>query len=112
MRYPLTATLRDGYPVTLGHALVVPNRHVASLFELPTDELQAVWATVAALRRQLAQELGVASFNIGINDGADAGQTVGHAHVHVIPRRAGDVADPRGGVRWVVPDHAAWWVTR
>ena len=110
-RDALTATLRDGFAVTEGHSLVVPIRHVASLFELSTDELHAVWEAVAALRHMHARELGVTAFNVGINDGADAGQTVAHAHVHVIPRRPGDVADPRGGVRWVVPDRAAWWKT-
>lgn len=108
-RDALTTSLRDAYPVTEGHSLVTPVRHVASLFELSSEERQAVWDEVAQVRAELMRDLGVEAFNIGLNDGAAAGQTVPHAHVHVIPRRVGDVPDPRGGVRWVVPTRAAWW---
>ena len=106
---PLTRTIRDAFPVTPGHTLVVPNRHVSGLFELGEDELRAIWDEVADVRRSLEHEFGVSAFNVGLNDGAAAGQTVPHAHVHVIPRRVGDVDDPRGGVRWVVPKTAAYW---
>jgi diadenosine tetraphosphate (Ap4A) HIT family hydrolase len=99
----------DGFPVTQGHTLVIPKRHVASLFELPDEEQAAVWRLVAQVRALLMAGLQPNGFNIGINDGPSAGQTVMHAHVHIIPRRHGDVADPRGGVRWVVPDKAAYW---
>lgn len=101
--------LLDGFPVTPGHTLVVPRRHVASLFDLPQVERAAVWALVAEVRSLLAAELQTDAFTIGLNDGPAAGQTVPHAHVHVIPRRTGDVPDPRGGVRWVVPHKAAYW---
>jgi diadenosine tetraphosphate (Ap4A) HIT family hydrolase len=106
----LTTSLRDAYPLTDGHSLVTPARHVASLFGLSAEEREAVWEEVGRVRADLMRELGVDAFNIGLNDGVAAGQTVLHAHVHVIPRRAGDVPDPRGGVRWVVPARAAWWV--
>lgn len=99
----------DAFPVAEGHTLIVPKRHVASLFELAEEELAAVWRAVARVREALASELRPDGFNIGLNDGTSAGQTVMHAHVHVIPRRKGDVVDPRGGVRWVVPDKAAYW---
>ncbi len=99
----------DGFPVTQGHTLVVPKQHVASLFELPGDEQAAVWALVAQVHGLLLNELQPDGFNVGLNDGTAAGQTVMHAHVHVIPRRHEDVADPRGGVRWVIPDKAAYW---
>jgi diadenosine tetraphosphate (Ap4A) HIT family hydrolase len=99
----------DGYPVAEGHTLVIPRRHVASLFDLPEVEQAAIWRIVAEVRRLLVERYQVDGFNIGLNDGKAAGQTVTHAHVHVIPRRRGDVADPRGGVRWVVPDKAAYW---
>jgi len=99
----------DGFPVAQGHTLVVPKRHVASLFELPAEEQAAVWALVAQVRALLLDEFQPDGFNVGLNDGTAAGQTVMHAHVHVIPRRHEDVADPRGGVRWVVPDKAAYW---
>jgi len=99
----------DGFAVTEGHTLVIPRRHVASLFDLPEHEQAAVWRLVAEVRATLMAELEPDGFNVGLNDGPAAGQTVMHAHVHVVPRRAGDVADPRGGVRWVVPDKAADW---
>lgn len=99
----------DGFPVAQGHTLVVPRTHVASLFELPDEEQAAVWKLVAQVRARLVDQLQPDGFNVGLNDGAAAGQTVMHAHVHVVPRWTGDVADPRGGVRWVVPDKAAYW---
>jgi diadenosine tetraphosphate (Ap4A) HIT family hydrolase len=102
----------DGYPVSPGHALVIPRRHAASLFELDAEERAAVWELVGEVREWLCGERGPAAFNIGLNDGEEAGQTVRHAHVHVIPRYAGDVADPRGGVRWVVPEKADYWSDR
>jgi diadenosine tetraphosphate (Ap4A) HIT family hydrolase len=101
--------LPDWFPVTQGHTLVLPKRHVATLFELPGDEQAAVWKLVALVRALLLAEFKPDGFNVGLNDGTAAGQTVSHAHVHVIPRRHGDVADPRGGVRWIVPDKAAYW---
>ena len=76
---------------------------------LPEPEQVAVWALVAQVRSLLLAELHPDGFTVGLNDGPAAGQTVPHAHVHVIPRRHGDVPDPRGGVRWVVPDKAAYW---
>jgi diadenosine tetraphosphate (Ap4A) HIT family hydrolase len=99
----------DAYPVAEGHMLVVPKRHVTSLFDLPEEEQAALWRLVALVRARLMDELMPDGFNVGVNDGTAAGQTVPHAHVHVIPRRAGDVADPRGGVRWVVPAKAQYW---
>jgi diadenosine tetraphosphate (Ap4A) HIT family hydrolase len=101
--------LSDAYPVTDGHTLVVPVRHVASLFDLPPDELADVWRLVGEVRAALAASHTPDAFTIGVNDGEAAGQTVGHAHVHVIPRHAGDVEDPRGGIRWVIPDRAPYW---
>ncbi len=106
---PHAVALLDGFPVTPGHTLVVPKRHLVSLFDLPEAERAAVWALVAEVRGLLAAELGPDGFTVGLNDGPAAGQTVPHAHVHIIPRRTGDVPDPRGGVRWVVPHTAAYW---
>src|SRR5262245_10082232 len=93
--------LPDAFPVAPGHTLVVPRRHVASLFDLPDEDQAAVWRLVARVRALLVAELSPDGFNVGLNDGEAAGHTVMHAHAHVIPRRRGDVADPRGGVRWV-----------
>lgn len=105
----LAAALADGFPVSTGHTLVVPRRHVVSYFELTSDEQHAIWRVVLEVRARLDRENQPAGYNLGINVGEAAGQTVGHAHVHVIPRYAGDVEDPRGGVRWVLPSKAAYW---
>jgi diadenosine tetraphosphate (Ap4A) HIT family hydrolase len=102
----------DGFPVTDGHALVVPRRHVASWFEATVDEHAALLAGIAAMRALVLARGPVDGWNLGINDGPAAGQTVPHLHVHLIPRRAGDVDDPRGGVRWVVPARARYWTER
>src|SRR5207245_1635860 len=97
------AAFPDKFPIAEGHTLVVPRRHVASLFDLTEKEQAAVWTLVAQVRAKLMAELQPDGFNIGLNDGTAAGQTVLHAHVHVIPRRLGDTDDPRGGVRWILP---------
>jgi diadenosine tetraphosphate (Ap4A) HIT family hydrolase len=99
----------DAYPVTDGHTLVVTRRHVASLYELSDTEQEGVWKLVSEVRQRLLTKLKPDGFNIGANDGLAAGQTVMHAHVHVIPRWDADVPDPRGGIRWVIPDKAAYW---
>src|SRR5262245_42317915 len=104
------AAFPDAFPVVEGHLLVVPKRHVVSLFDLTDEEQAAIWRLVGRVRGKLASELRPDGFNVGVNDGPAAGQTVLHAHVHVIPRRAGDVADPRGGIRRVLPAKAPYWV--
>ena len=101
--------LRDKYPVSRGHILIVPRRHVASFREMTPDE----WAAVHRLARTLAaamqaEDPAVQGFNLGINDGRPAGQTVFHVHVHLIPRRSGDVKQPEGGVRGVIPGKASY----
>jgi len=105
-----TAVL-DGYPVSEGHTLVIPNRHVGSIFELRGNEQADVWSLVAEVRDKLKTSLAgePEGFNIGPNDGVVAGQTVGHAHIHLIPRYPGDAPDPRGGIRWVLPRKANYW---
>jgi diadenosine tetraphosphate (Ap4A) HIT family hydrolase len=101
--------IRDRYPLSTGHTLVIPRRHVVTPFDLHPDELASVWSLVARVRRVLLVELVPDAFTIGLNDGTAAGQTIMHAHMHVIPRWTGDVADPRGGVRWVIPAQAPYW---
>jgi diadenosine tetraphosphate (Ap4A) HIT family hydrolase len=101
--------LWDAFPLTEGHTLVVPRQHVASLYELPADAQAALWALVGEARNRLNDELQLDGFNIGLNDGEAAGQTILHVHIHIIPRRDGDVADPRGGVRWIIPEKARYW---
>lgn len=99
----------DTYPLSPGHTLVIPRQHEADLFDLDAAVRAAVWQLVDTVQSRLAQTLAPDGFNIGVNAGLAAGQTIPHAHVHVIPRTAGDVADPRGGVRWVIPDKAPYW---
>ena len=104
--------LRDAYPISPGHTLIVPRRHVGSFFEATADERTALLALLDEAKHGLDIEFAPASYNIGINDGPAAGQTVPHLHVHLIPRYDGDCADPRGGVRWIVPDKADYWSAR
>jgi diadenosine tetraphosphate (Ap4A) HIT family hydrolase len=102
--------IRDAYPVTPGHTLVIPIRHVGSFFELRPDERGALWALLDQANSDLdGGDSKPDGYNIGNNDGPAAGQTVPHLHIHLIPRRSGDLADPRGGVRWVIPEKAAYW---
>ncbi len=105
----LAFAIRDGYPVSPGHTLAIPNRHVGSFFDLSPREHEALFELVRDQKRVLDAEFRPDSFNIGINDGPAAGQTVPHVHVHLIPRYRGDVPDPRGGVRWVVTEKARYW---
>ena len=99
----------DSFPLSEGHSLVVPRIHAPDLFDLSREARMALWALVEEVHQQLTEELKPDGFNIGVNIGEVAGQTVHHAHVHVIPRRAGDIPDPRGGVRWVIPEKAPYW---
>jgi diadenosine tetraphosphate (Ap4A) HIT family hydrolase len=99
----LTITIRDGYPVSPGHTLVVTKRHIESLFDMTGEEQAEIMAAVRDAKHALDAEFGPDGFNIGVNVGAAAGQTVMHAHVHVIPRFKGDTADPRGGIRHCIP---------
>jgi diadenosine tetraphosphate (Ap4A) HIT family hydrolase len=110
----------DGFPVTPGHTLIVPKRHIASLFEAAREEQTAMFDLLAEMRQFLLLssqssfgKVGTIpvpdGFNIGINDGMAAGQTVMHLHIHLIPRFRGDTEDPRGGVRWIMPMKAPYW---
>lgn len=104
--------IRDGFPVSPGHSLIIPRRHLASFFDASADEREALLGLLSQAKDTLATERQPDGYNIGINDGAAAGQTVPHLHIHLIPRYTGDAADPRGGVRWVIPDKADYWSSR
>lgn len=105
----LCVAIRDGFPVTPLHTLVIPKRHVADYFELYQPELNAIHSLLAKQRESIRnKDPSVTGFNVGINAGADAGQTIFHVHVHLIPRRSGDVEQPRGGVRGVIPDKQSY----
>jgi diadenosine tetraphosphate (Ap4A) HIT family hydrolase len=87
----------------------VPRKHVSTIYQLTAPEQSAIWRFVGEVREHLLARYHPDGFNIGFNDGLAAGQTVSHAHVHIIPRRQGDVPDPRGGIRWVIADNAPYW---
>jgi len=101
--------IRDHYPVSPGHTLVILREHGSSLSDLGATVREDAWRLADEVRQALCDEMSPDGFNIGVNEGAAAGQTVLHAHIHVIPRFDGDVPDPRGGIRWVIPDKAAYW---
>ena len=106
---PLAWAVRDSYPVSPGHSLIVPRRHVVTFFETTEEERLAMMKLLDEMKVRLDREHKPDGYNIGINSGAAAGQTVMHLHIHLIPRYKGDLPDPRGGVRWVIPEKAAYW---
>ena len=94
----------DSYPVSEFHSLIVPKRHVETYFELNNEEIQACNELILKTKKKiLKQDSSVKGFNIGTNVGKTAGQSIFHCHIHLIPRREGDVEDPQGGVRSVIP---------
>ncbi len=100
----LAIAFYDGYPVSDGHALVIPKRHVVDYWGLTTAEREACHNLLDELHQSIQKRDSlVTGFNVGLNAGASAGQTVFHCHFHLIPRRDGDVPNPRGGVRHVIP---------
>jgi ATP adenylyltransferase len=105
----LMVAVRDAYPVTEGHSLLIPRRHGVGPNDLFQPELNAMWALSAKVRTALsASDPTITGFNFGSNDGSAAGQTVMHAHFHIIPRRSGDTQNPRGGVRGVIPGRQSY----
>jgi len=94
----------DNYPVSDGHLLIIPVRHVADYFDMTPEEKTAVMELVEQGKALLDRELKPDGYNVGINSGLAAGQTIMHAHVHLIPRYRADTDDPRGGVRGVIPE--------
>ena len=104
----LAFAIRDGFPVTPGHTLIIPRREVATWFDATADERAAILELLEKVKHDLDDEYRPDGYNVGFNSGAAAGQTVMHLHVHVIPRREGDVPDPRGGIRHVIPGKARY----
>ncbi len=105
----LVIGLWDQYPVSPGHALLIPRRHVAGWFDATPEEQLALTNALGAARAEILKTHKPDGYNIGINSGEAAGQTVHHLHVHLIPRYQDDIADPRGGVRHVIPGKADYW---
>tara|TARA_B100000963_G_scaffold6361_1_gene4997 strand:- start:227 stop:601 length:375 start_codon:yes stop_codon:yes gene_type:complete len=105
----LALSFKDLYPVTNGHTLVIPKRKVQSFFDLTEEETVAMFELLYLQKEDLKnKDSSITGFNIGINDGEDAGQTIMHCHIHLIPRRSGDMEDPRGGVRGVIPEKQSY----
>lgn len=102
--YERFVVIRDAYPVSLGHTLIIPKRHVTTYFDLSEEEKLDLIRVIDAVKLELDVDFRPDGYNVGFNAGEVAGQTVMHCHVHVIPRYEGDMEDPRGGVRGVIPD--------
>jgi diadenosine tetraphosphate (Ap4A) HIT family hydrolase len=105
----LILCLWDAFPVSEGHALVITRRHVATWFDVSPQEQAAILGGIEISRQEIEKTRKPDGYNVGFNAGEAAGQTLFHMHVHVIPRLRGDVEDPRGGLRHVIPAKAAYW---
>ncbi len=99
----------DGYPVSDGHVLIISKEHESNFFELSSVVQNDMMKLVSRVKKLLDNKFGTSDYNIGINCGSLAGQTVNHVHIHLIPRREGDIEDPCGGVRWILPKKAKYW---
>ena len=100
----LAYSSKDSYPVSKFHSLIVPKRHVQDYFELSAEEVKACHELIIKTKDKILKEdITVKGFNIGTNSGKTAGQSIMHCHIHLIPRREGDVDNPQGGVRSVIP---------
>jgi len=106
LQHELAYSARDTYPTSPGHTLIIPRRHVASFFELTMEEVAACMALIQEEKKRLDEEFHPDGYNIGVNVGRAAGQSIFHVHIHIIPRYKGDVKNPQGGVRHVIPGKA------
>jgi len=106
LQHELAFSARDTYPTSPGHTLVIPRRHVASFFELTQEEVAACMGLIQQEKKLLDAEFQPDGYNIGVNVGPAAGQSILHVHIHIIPRYKGDVENPQGGVRHVIPHKA------
>ena len=112
----LAVAFYDAYPLNEGHALIIPRRHQAGLFDLSQHERQALFSLLDDVQRVVSERHPAHGYNVGVNVGVAGGQTVPHVHLHLIPRLHPDTDplgdgsfDPRGGVRWVIPENAVYW---
>ena len=96
----------DENPISKGHALIFPKKHIVSFFELTEEELKDLYQTIKQMKKIIDKEHKPDAYNIGINDGEAAGRTINHLHIHLIPRYNGDCENPRGGVRKLFPEKA------
>ena len=105
----LAYVINDGHPVTKYHSLIVPKRHFPSFFDITNEELLEMNELIKARKDEILKlDPTVSGFNLGINIGESAGQTVFHLHIHLIPRRIGDIENPRGGVRGIIPEKRSY----
>ena len=100
--------VRDLFPVSEGHSLIISKRHIGSFFETSAEEQAALIKAMGRVKADIDKQFSPETYNVGINDGPEAGQTIPHLHIHLIPRYKGDVDEPQGGVRGVIPGKAAY----
>ncbi|CAG1022353.1 ATP adenylyltransferase [Methylococcales bacterium] len=105
----LVLAIWDGFPISPGHVLILPKRHVGSIFDATNDEVSSLMRLLNFTKISLQEKFNPDGYNIGINDGPAAGQTIPHLHIHLIPRYKSDSLDPRGGIRWIIPEKADYW---
>jgi ATP adenylyltransferase len=107
--YETVWAIKDGYPVSDGHHLILPKRHTPDWFSMTENERRDADALIRILKTRLSEtDRTITGFNMGVNSGESAGQTIFHAHIHLIPRRDGDTSHPRGGVRGVIPNKMSY----
>ena len=108
-KYGSVFAVKDNYPVTKGHHLIIPYRHTENYFSMTRTEIEDANKLIVIIKNKLeSSDSTITGFNIGMNSGESAGQTVMHSHIHLIPRRNGDTNKPRGGVRGVIPDKMSY----
>ncbi len=105
----LALAIWDGFPVSRGHILILPKRHFGSIFDATSDEVSSLISLVNSSKVYVQKQFNPDGYNIGINDGPAAGQTIPHLHIHLIPRYIGDSPNPKGGIRWILPEKADYW---
>jgi diadenosine tetraphosphate (Ap4A) HIT family hydrolase len=106
IQHELAFSARDTYPTSPGHTLVIPRRHVSSFFDLTPEEVAVCMGLIQEEKKRIDEEFKPDGYNIGVNVGSSAGQSILHVHIHIIPRYKGDVENPQGGVRHVIPKKA------
>ena len=106
IQHELAYSARDSYPTSPGHTVVIPRRHVSSFFNLTPEEMAACMGLIKEEKELIDREFNPDGYNIGVNIGPAAGQSIFHVHIHIIPRYNGDVENPQGGVRHVIPKKA------